>query len=92
MTRATTSERRIARNARLTERDSVMLPDDATAALLLIPAVSINRNFCKNDHNLALEPIKIRFMKERALKLKLLRTMKLRAGTKIKASQPGCMS
>lgn len=69
MTSATTSERRIARNARLTDRDSVMLPDDATAALLLIPAVSINRNFCKKDHVLALEAIKIRFVKERGLKL-----------------------
>lgn len=70
MTRATTSERRIARNALLTDRDSVMLPDDATAALLLIPAVSINRNFCKKDDDLVLEGIKIGFVKERqALKL-----------------------
>ena len=50
MTRATTSERRIARNARLTDRDSVKLPDDATVALFLIPAVSIKRNFCKIDN------------------------------------------
>lgn len=45
MTRATTSERRMARNARLTDNASVVLPDEATAALLLIPAVSISRNF-----------------------------------------------
>ena len=45
ITRATTSERRIARNARLTDKASVVLPDEATAALLLIPAVSISRYF-----------------------------------------------
>lgn len=45
MMRATTSERRMARNARFTDKASVVLPDDATAAFLLIPAVSINRNF-----------------------------------------------
>lgn len=47
MTRATTSERRMARNARFTDKASVKLPDEATTALLLIPAVSISRNFCK---------------------------------------------
>ena len=46
-TSATTSERRIARNARLTDKASVVLPEEATAALFLIPAVSIRRNFCK---------------------------------------------
>lgn len=46
MTRATTSERRTARNARFTDKASVVLPDEATAALFLIPAVSISRNFC----------------------------------------------
>lgn len=45
MTRATTSERRMARNARFTDKASVVLPDEAMAALLLIPAVSISRNF-----------------------------------------------
>ena len=47
MTRATTSERRMPRNARFTDKASVTLPDEATAALLLMPAVSISRNFCK---------------------------------------------
>ncbi|KAL3820775.1 hypothetical protein ACJIZ3_006680 [Penstemon smallii] len=42
MTSATTSERRTARNARFTDKASVVLPDEATAALLLIPAVSIS--------------------------------------------------
>lgn len=45
MTRATISERRIARNARFTDKASVVLPAETTAALLLIPAVSIRRNF-----------------------------------------------
>lgn len=47
MTRATTSERRMARKARLTDKASVALPDEATEALLLIPAVSISRYFCQ---------------------------------------------
>lgn len=47
MTRATISERRMARNALFTDKASVALPDDAMDALLLIPAVSISRNFCK---------------------------------------------
>lgn len=47
MTRATTSDRRMARNALFTDKASVVLPDEATDALLLIPAVSISRNFCK---------------------------------------------
>ncbi|KAL3828185.1 hypothetical protein ACJIZ3_016987 [Penstemon smallii] len=42
MTSATTSERRTARNARFTDKASVVLPDEATAALLLIPAVMGN--------------------------------------------------
>jgi len=45
MTRATTSERRIARNARFTDKASVVLPAEAMAALFLIPAVSISWNF-----------------------------------------------
>lgn len=48
ITRATTSERRIAPNARFTDKASVALPADATAALRLIPAVSISLYFCKN--------------------------------------------
>lgn len=52
ITRATTSERRTARNARLTDKASVVLPDEATAALLLIPAVSMRRNFCKRFNDL----------------------------------------
>lgn len=47
MTRATTSERRMARNALFTDKASVVLPEEAMDALLLIPAVSISRNFCK---------------------------------------------
>uniref|UniRef100_A0A2P2LKN1 Uncharacterized protein MANES_06G165100 n=1 Tax=Rhizophora mucronata TaxID=61149 RepID=A0A2P2LKN1_RHIMU len=42
MTRATTSDRQMARNARFTEKASVALPEEATAAFLLIPAVSIS--------------------------------------------------
>lgn len=42
ITRATTSERRMARNALFTDNVSVMLPDEATEALFLIPAVSIS--------------------------------------------------
>jgi hypothetical protein len=45
MTRATTSERRIARNARFTDKASVVLPAEATVVLFLIPAVSIRWNF-----------------------------------------------
>lgn len=47
ITRATTSERRTALNARFTDKASVVLPDDATAAFFLIPAVSVRRNFWK---------------------------------------------
>lgn len=52
-TRATTSERRTALNARFTDKASVVLPDDATAAFFLIPAVSVSRNFCQwiDDQN-----------------------------------------
>lgn len=46
ITRATTSERRMARNARFTDKASVELPAEATAALRRIPAVSISLNFC----------------------------------------------
>lgn len=42
ITRATTSERRMARNALFTDSDSVVLPDEATEALFLMPAVSIS--------------------------------------------------
>lgn len=45
MTRATTSERLIARNARFTDSASVVLPAEATVVLFLIPAVSIRWNF-----------------------------------------------
>lgn len=51
MTRATTSERRIARNARFTDKASVVLPAEATAALFLIPAVSISLNFWRKKEN-----------------------------------------
>jgi len=50
MTRATTSERRIARNARFTDKASVVLPADAMAALFLIPAVSISWNFYRKEN------------------------------------------
>lgn len=49
ITIATTSDRRMARNARFTDKASVVLPADATAALLLIPAVSISLYFCRNN-------------------------------------------
>lgn len=51
MTRATTSERRTARNARFTDKASVILPAEAMAALFLIPAVSIRRNFWRKKIN-----------------------------------------
>jgi len=45
MTRATTSERRIAQNAQFTDKALVVLPAEAIADLFLIPAVSISWNF-----------------------------------------------
>lgn len=62
ITRATTSERRIARNARLTDKASVVLPDEATAALLLIPAVSISRYFWTRSYHC------IKFLREFGIK------------------------
>lgn len=50
ITRATISERRMARNARFTDNASVVLPAAYTAVLFLIPAVSISRYFYRiND-------------------------------------------
>lgn len=43
ITRATISERRMARNAQFTDNASVVLPAEYTAVLFRIPAVSINR-------------------------------------------------
>jgi len=51
ITRATTSERRMARNARFTDKASVVLPAEATAALRRMPAVSISLYFCNIIRN-----------------------------------------
>lgn len=48
ITRATTSVRLMARSALFTDNASVVLPADATAALLRMPAVSISLYFCNN--------------------------------------------
>lgn len=53
ITKATTSERRMARNARFTDRASVVLPDEATAAFFLIPAVSVRCHFCRNMNSVS---------------------------------------
>ena len=50
-TSATTSERRMARNALLTDKASVVLRAEATTAFLRIPAVSMSLNFWNKKFN-----------------------------------------